>query len=158
MRDKRGNAMPTAHSKATAVWHGDLMKGSGEVSLESGAMKGQAVSWSSRTQRDGSNAGKTSPEELIAGALAACFEMGLSNGLAQNGHAPDELRTTATATFDVGSGGVKITTIHLDVEGKVPGISADDFNAAVQEAKTGCPVGAALKGNVDITASAKLAG
>ncbi len=150
--------MPTAQSKATAIWHGDLGSGSGQVSLESGAMKDQAVSWSSRTQRDGSNAGKTSPEEMIAGALAACFEMGLSNGLSQNGHAPEELRTTATATFEVGSGGVKISTIHLDVEGKVPGISAEDFNNAVQEAKTGCPVGTALKGNVDITASAKLAG
>src|SRR6185312_14144341 len=99
--------MPTARSKATAVWHGDLMKGSGAVSLESGALKDQAVSWSSRTQRDGGTAGKTSPEELIAGALAACFEMGLSNGLGGNGTPPEELRTTATATFEVGGGGVK---------------------------------------------------
>jgi osmotically inducible protein OsmC len=133
------------------------MSGNGQVSLESGAMTNQAVSWAARTERGGGNSGKTSPEEMIAGALAACFEMGLSAGLARNGNPPQELRTQATATFEVGSGGAKITTIHLDVEGNVPGMSAPDFDNAVQEAKTGCPVGSALKGNVDITASSRLA-
>ncbi len=150
--------MPTAHSKATAIWHGDLMKGSGEVSLASGVIKNQPVSWAARTERDGANAAKTSPEELIAGALASCFEMGLANGLGGNGTPPDELSTTATATFEVGSGGVKISSIHLDLVGKVPGLSAEDFERFAQEAKTGCPVAGALKGNVEITLNAKLAG
>ncbi|MGA7672185.1 MAG: OsmC family peroxiredoxin [Nitrolancea sp.] len=148
--------MPTAHSKATAVWHGDLMKGSGEVSLASGVIKNQPVSWAARTEREGKNASQTSPEELIAGALAACFEMGLSNGLGGNGTPPEELSTTATATFEVGGGGVKISTIHLDLEGKVPGVSAAEFERFAQEAKSSCPVAGALKGNVEITLSAKL--
>lgn len=149
--------MASAQSKATAVWHGDLMTGNGEVSLASGVVKDTEVSWATRTERDGANANKTSPEELIAGALASCFEMGLSNGLSGNGTPPDELRTTATATFEVGAGGVKISSIHLDLEGKVPGISAEDFERLAQEAKVGCPVSGALKGNVEITLSAKLA-
>ncbi len=150
--------MPIAHSKATAVWHGDLMNGSGEVSLASGVIKNQPVSWAARTQRDGQHATTTSPEELIAGALASCFEMALSNGLSGNGTPPQELRTTATATFEVGAGGVKISSIHLDLEGKVPGMSASDFERFAQEAKNGCPVSGALKGNVEITLSASLAG
>ncbi len=150
--------MPTARSKATAVWHGDLMKGSGLLSLESGVITDKPVSWAARTERDGGTSGKTSPEELIAGALASCFEMALSNNLGSNGTPPDELRTTATATFEVGSGGVKISSIHLDLEGKVPGMSAEDFERFANDAKSGCPVSGALKGNVEITLSAKLAG
>ena len=148
--------MPTAKSKATSVWHGDLMKGSGEVSLASGVIKNQPVSWAARTERNDGNSAQTSPEELIAGALAACFEMGLSNGLGGNGTPPEELRTTATATFEVGGGGVKISTIHLDLEGKVPGVSEAEFQRFADEAKTNCPVAGALKGNVEITLSAKL--
>lgn len=148
--------MPTARSRATAVWHGDLMKGSGEVSLASGVMKNQPVSWTARTEREGHNAGKTSPEELIAGALASCFEMALSNGLGGNGTSPEELRTTATATFEVGAGGAKISSIHLDVEGKVPGMSSAEFERFAKEARNGCPVSGALKGNVEITLDAKL--
>ncbi len=132
------------------------MKGSGEVSLASGVIKNQPVSWKARTERDGSTAGQTSPEELIAGALASCFEMGLSNGLGGNGTPPEELRTTATATFEVGGGGVKISSIHLDLEGKVPGLSAEEFERFAQEAKVGCPVAGALKGNVEITLNARL--
>jgi osmotically inducible protein OsmC len=150
--------MPSAQSKATAVWHGDLMKGSGEVSLASGVIKNAPVSWAARTEREGANAGKTSPEELIAGALASCFEMGLSNALGGNGTPPEELSTTATATFEVGGGGVKVASIHLDLEGKVPGMSATDFERFAQEAKNNCPVSGALKGNVEITLNAKLAG
>lgn len=147
--------MPRAESKASAVWHGDLMHGSGSISLRSGVIQNQPVSWAARTER-GDNTSQTSPEELLAAALASCFCMGLSNGLGGNGTPPDELRVNATAVFDVGSGGVKVASIHLDLEGKVPGVSAEDFERFAQEAKTGCPVAGALKGNVDITLNAKL--
>lgn len=147
--------MPRAESKASAIWHGDLMHGNGSISLRSGVIQNQPVSWAARTER-GDNTSQTSPEELIAAALASCFCMGLSNGLAGNGTPADELRVNATAIFDVGGGGVKVSSIHLDLEGKVPGISAGDFDRFAQEATTGCPVGAALKGNVDITLDSKL--
>jgi osmotically inducible protein OsmC len=131
------------------------MHGSGSISLRSGVIQNQPVSWAARTER-GDNTSQTSPEELLAAALASCFCMGLSNGLGGNGTPPDELRVNATAVFDVGSGGVKVASIHLDLEGKVPGVSAEDFERFAQEAKTGCPVAGALKGNVDITLNAKL--
>jgi len=147
--------MPRAESKASAVWHGDLMSGSGAVSLNSGVIQNQTVSWKARTER-GDNTAQTSPEELIAGALASCFCMALSNGLGGNGTPADELRVNATAVFEVGAGGVKISSIHLDLEGNVPGLSEADFERLAQEAKGGCPVSGALKGNVDITLTAKL--
>ncbi len=102
--------------RAEVRWQGSLMEGSGTiVSTTSGAIGEQAVSWPNRAE-DSPTA--TSPEELIAAAHAACFSMALSNGLAKDGHAPDELRTSATVTFQPGEG---ITRIALASRGPSPG-------------------------------------
>src|SRR5919107_4458315 len=102
--------------KAEVTWRGDLMSGEGRVdSVTSGAFGGLDVSWAARTEEPN---GKTSPEELIAAAHAACFSMAFSNGLAQAGHAPEQLNTSATVTFQPGEG---ITKVVLDVVGRVPG-------------------------------------
>jgi osmotically inducible protein OsmC len=95
----------------------------------------------------------TSPEELIAAAHASCFSMALSNGLAKAGAPPDELDTSATVTFQPGEG---ITKIALTVEGQVPGMDADAFQAAAEEAKANCPVSKALAGVPEITLEARL--
>src|SRR5438445_3860433 len=125
--------------KATVTWHGDLMSGSGIIdSVTSGAFGPLEVDWANRAE---DAQGKTSPEELIAAAHAACFAMALSHGLAQAGNAPEELSTSATVTFQPGEG---ITKIALTVEGRVPGIDADAFRQAAESAKEGCPVSKAL--------------
>ena len=59
-------------SKGTSTWNGDLFGGSGTASLDSGAAGPLPVSWASRTEAAN---GKTSPEELIAAAHAACYSM-----------------------------------------------------------------------------------
>ena len=98
--------------KAEVTWHGDLMSGNGRIdSVTSGAFGGLDVSWPARSEEP---EGKTSPEELIAAAHATCFSMALSHGLAQAGHPPEELKTSATVTFQPGEG---ITKIALDVAG-----------------------------------------
>jgi len=77
--------------KAEVTWQGDLMSGTGRIdSVTSGAVGGLKVSWPARSEEPG---GMTSPEELIAAAHATCFSMALSNGLAQAGHSPEELKT-----------------------------------------------------------------
>ena len=136
---------------AQVTWQGDLMSGSGEIhEVPSGAFGPLQVSWSSRAEEPG---GKTSPEELIAAAHAACFSMALSNGLAQAGHAPDELQTSATVTFQPGEG---ITKIALTVEGSVPGVDEAAFREAAQTAKENCPVSKALASVPEITLEARL--
>jgi lipoyl-dependent peroxiredoxin len=140
-------------SSASARWHGDLFEGSGTTTLSSGVAGPLPVSWASRTE---AAAGKTSPEELIAAAHAACYSMALSNALAQAGHAPEQLDTDAVATFEKTDAGWRMTTMALTVRGTVPGIDADAFVAAAEGAKTGCPVSNALAGNVDITLDAAL--
>jgi lipoyl-dependent peroxiredoxin len=138
---------------AEVTWHGDLMSGSGRIdSVTSGAFGGLDVDWVARSEDAQS---KTSPEEMIAAAHAACFSMALSHGLGQAGHPADELKTSATVTFQPGEG---ITKISLQVTGKVPGTSDDDFRQAAEAAKDNCPVSKALAGVPEITLDARLEG
>src|SRR5437588_9752169 len=137
--------------KAEVTWRGDLMSGSGRVdSVTSGAIGGLDVDWRARSE-DGQS--KTSPEELIAAAEASCFSMALSNGLAQAGHPADELKTSATVTFQPGEG---ITKIALTVTGKVPGMDDGAFQEAAETAKENCPVSKALAGVPDVSLTARL--
>jgi lipoyl-dependent peroxiredoxin len=139
--------------RADVVWQGSLMDGSGRIEkVTSGAVGGLEVSWPSRSEEPG---GKTSPEELIAAAHATCFSMALSHGLAQEGHAPERLDTSATVTFQPGQG---ITKIALAVRGNVPGVDEDAFRAAAQTAKENCPVSQALASVPEITLDAELGG
>jgi osmotically inducible protein OsmC len=138
---------------AEVTWHGDLMSGSGRIdTVTSGAFGGLDVDWVARSEDAQS---KTSPEELIAAAHAACFSMALSNGLGQAGHPADELKTSATVTFQPGEG---ITKIALEVTGNVPGTSEDGFRQAAEAAKENCPVSKALAGVPEITLDARLQG
>jgi len=136
---------------AQVTWQGSLTDGSGEIhEVPSGAFGPLQISWPSRAEEPG---GKTSPEELIAAAHAACFAMALSHALAESGHAPERLETSATLTFVPGTG---ITKAALTVVGTVPGLDEASFEQAAEQAKDGCPVSGALKGNVELTLDARL--
>lgn len=134
---------------AHTVWEGALTDGKGTVSFDSSGLPEQQVTWASRAERP---EGRTSPEELIAAAHSSCFSMALSNGLSKGGTPPTRLTTTAEVAFQPGTG---ITGIHLTAEGEVPGLDADRFVAAAEDAKANCPVSQALTGTV-ITLTARL--
>ena len=137
--------------RAQVTWQGDLMSGRGRIdSVTSGAFGQLEVNWPARSEQPG---GKTSPEELIAAAQATCFSMALSNGLAQEGHAPEELKTSATVTFQPGEG---ITKIALEVAGRVPGMDVEAFRQAAEQAKENCPVSKALTGVPELSLEARL--
>jgi osmotically inducible protein OsmC len=138
--------------RADVTWHGSLTEGSGTITkTTSGAIGEQPVSWAARSED--ATGGKTSPEELIAAAHAACFSMALSSGLAKAGTPADELQTSATVTFQPGEG---ITKIALTVDGAVPGLDENGFREAAQTAKENCPVSKALAAVPEITLDAKL--
>jgi osmotically inducible protein OsmC len=141
--------MANAERTATTVWEGDFAHGGGVLSLASGAARDLPVTWASRTERSD---GKTSPEELIAGAHSSCFSMALSHGLAEAGTPPERLDVSATVTFSDG----KVASSRLVVRGRVPGIDQDAFAEAARAAGDGCPVSGALKGNVEISVEATL--
>ena len=132
------------------VWEGDLLARERHDRLEhERRAPGLPVSWASRAEEPN---GKTSPEELIAAAHAACFSMALSHGLAEAGHTAERLETSATVTFQPGEG---ITGSALTVRGTVPGMSEDEFLAAAEAAKAGCPVSQALSVPVTLDARAR---
>jgi lipoyl-dependent peroxiredoxin len=144
----------TAVRRASATWSGDLTSGAGTVSAETtGVFTSLPVSWAARTEEPG---GKTSPEELLAAAHAACYSMAFSNKLAKAGHPPERVDVTADVTFAKEEAGWKVATSHLTVRGRVPGISEADFTSIAEEARDGCPISVALQGNVKLTVEATL--
>lgn len=137
--------------KATARWKGDLKNGTGTMSVESGAFEG-TYSYLSRFEEGPG----TNPEELIGAAHAGCFSMALSNILAQAGHTPERVETTAHVHLDPSNDGPPITEIELHAEADVPGLDNDTFQQHAQDAKEGCPVSQALAAT-EITLNATLA-
>ena len=140
-------------STAEAVWEHDLLKGSGRVRFKSGAVPELPVTWASRSETPN---GKTSPEELLAAAHAACYSMALSAALGRNNTPPDRLTVQAVASFDKVGDGWGVTTMELTVTGDVPKITKEKFDELAKGAKDGCPISKALKGNVEVRLTAHL--
>jgi osmotically inducible protein OsmC len=133
---------------ATVTWSGDLASGEGTVSAgTSNLFSDLPVSWASRTEAP---SGRTSPEELLAAAHAACYAMALSAGLGRSGTPPQHLHVEAEVTFDKVGEEWSVLSSHLIVVGQVDGISDADFDAAAEAAKDGCPISRALNENVEI--------
>jgi osmotically inducible protein OsmC len=139
---------------STAVWHGNGPKGNGTITTLSGALKDQPYAVSTRFQSEDGKAG-TNPEELVAAAHSSCFTMALAFQLTNANLEPTELTTVATVTMDKLEPGWTITGIHLDVSGKVPGVTADKFGELAETAKKGCPISRALAAT-PISMTAKL--
>lgn len=140
-------------SSAEAVWEHDLLKGSGRIRFKSGAVPELPVTWASRSEASN---GKTSPEELLAAAHAACYSMALSAALGRNGTPPDRLTVQAVASFDKVGDGWAVTAMELTVTANVPKIAKDKFDELAHGAKEGCPISKAIKGNVDVRLNAQL--
>ena len=141
--------------KAQAVWRGQGTIGSGTISTpNSGLMKDQPYSAKMRFESEDGRAG-TNPEELIAAAHAACFNMALSFQLSGAGFPPDELSTQAVLTMENEGVHWTITAVRLELRGTVPGISAEQFQSLAEAAKATCPVSKVL--DAEITLDAQLA-
>jgi osmotically inducible protein OsmC len=144
-----------AERKATAVWEGTLTEGKGELTAESShVLVGVPVTWGSRIDEP---AGRTSPEELLAAAHAACYAMALSGALARLDTPADRLEVSATVAFEKVGDGYKVTRSRLHVRGRVPGLDDAGFQEAARAGEEGCPISGAIRGNVDIGLEAELA-
>lgn len=136
--------------KGSAIWEGSFKEGSGTISTESGALKKAAYGVSARFQEEpGSN-----PEELIAAAHASCFSMALSLMLGEAGFEPASIETEVAVKLEKVGDGFAITSSHLSVHARVPGIDPDTFAEVATRAKAGCPVSKVL--NAEITMDATL--
>ena len=139
--------------RAEVTWNGSLIEGGGRIdSTTSGVLGQQELTWKARAED--APAG-TSPEDLIAAAHAGCFAMALSHELAQAGTPAEEVKTSATVTFQPGEG---ITKIALTVRGRGAGLDEASFLRAAQTAKENCPVSKALAAVPEITLDASFDG
>jgi lipoyl-dependent peroxiredoxin len=132
---------------ATANWQGTGKEGKGTVSTQSGVLSKAQYSYNTRFE----NGIGTNPEELVAAAHAGCFSMKLSFVLVAAGFTAENIDTNCEITLDSGA----ITLSHLTVKAKVPGISKEQFETAVAEAKANCPISKLY--NTTITHEAVLA-
>lgn len=139
---------------ASAIWSGDLRTGNGTISATSGVLSDTPYSFATRfEQKPGTN-----PEELIAAAHAACYNMAFSGVLAQKGHPPQRLETTATCYLTPQQPrGFKITKMHLETRGQVEGMDDATFKQIAEEAEKGCPVSNLLRNGLEIELDAALA-
>jgi osmotically inducible protein OsmC len=132
--------------RASATWKGTGKEGSGTVSTQSTVLNNTQFSFGSRFEEGVG----TNPEELIGAAHAGCFSMKLSFIIVAAGFTADSINTNAKVTLEDG----KISAVHLDVKAKVPGMNADQFATAANDAKANCPISKSL--NAEITMDAAL--
>ena len=141
-----------ANQIGSAVWHGGLKDGRGNVSSESGALNA-TYSFGSRFEDDKSG---TNPEELVGAALSGCYVMFLSSLIEKQGFKPKHVHGDAKVSLSKDDRGPFISRIELTVEGSVEGLQEADFQKLVQEAKANCPISRAVAGVPEITVSATL--
>lgn len=135
---------------ASAVWNSTLKEGNGTVSTPNGTLNNAPYSFASRFE---SGSG-TNPEELVAAAHAGCFAMALSLMLEKAGFKSDSLAATATVTLEnLPEKGFTVTSSHLVLTGKVPGISAEKFQEVAAQAKAGCPISKLLNATITLDAT-----
>jgi lipoyl-dependent peroxiredoxin len=125
---------------ASVTWTGDIAKGRGDITTQSGKV---SASYSFGTRF--SNDPGTNPEELLGASHAACFTMATSAVLTRAGHPPTSLDTTATVYLERAGEGFKIPKIELAITGVVPGVSAQEFSEYAKTAEATCPVSNALR-------------
>jgi len=133
---------------ATAVWNGTGKEGTGHLTTQSTVLSNTQYSFLSRFEQGVG----TNPEELVAAAHAGCFSMKLSFVLGAAGFTADEINTQCEITLDAAAGA--ITESHLVISAKIPGISPEQFETAVADAKANCPISKLL--NATITHEAVL--
>lgn len=136
----------------SATWQGGLKDGTGTVTTGSGAIN--ALPYSFKTRFDDQQG--TNPEELVGAAHAGCFTMALSKILGEAGLTADMMETKADVKLEQVDGGFAVTSVHLTLEGKVPGADQAKFEELANVAKENCPISKLLDTN--ITLDTKLVG
>jgi osmotically inducible protein OsmC len=144
--------MATFERNVTVDWQGSVMEGKGEAKAGTGAFS-LPVTFPARI---GDSGGKTSPEELMAAAHAACYAMALNGTLGRKNASADRTVVKATVTADKGEAGIKIVSSNLSVTAYgLKGLDAAQFAEVAREAEGRCPVSnayrAALSINLDVT-------
>jgi lipoyl-dependent peroxiredoxin len=147
--------VPRIRRNASVTWEGNLARGEGSISGDSGALNGLPYTLATRV---GNPEGKTSPEELVAAAVGGCFAMSLAGELTQAGTPAERLDVSSACTVDEVDGRHLVTAVELQVRGRVSGIDAETFIRRAMEAEQGCTMSALVRASADVTVEATLEG
>ncbi len=147
--------MATFERHVDVEWKGSVTDGKGEAKAGTGAFS-LPVSFPARI---GDPGGKTSPEELMAAAHAACYAMALNGTLGRTeGVSVERTLVRATITADKGDAGIKILSSKLEATAYgLKGADAAKFTEIAKLAESRCPVSNAYRGTMQITVEAKVA-
>jgi osmotically inducible protein OsmC len=138
-------------STATAVWTGGLKDGKGRLSAATGAFSDTPYDFGKRFE--GTAGPGTTPEELIAAAHAGCFSMAFSGELGKAGFTAAGIRTTATVTLEPVDGKPTVSSSHLVMSARIPGIDRAKFDELAAGAKAGCPISRLLTAKITLDAT-----
>lgn len=139
----------TIKKSARSTWSGDIKKGKGYISTQSGALDNQPYGFNTRFEdKQGSN-----PEELVGAAHSACFGMALSLALGEAGFTAENINTEATVSLDEVDDGFAVSEIELVVNAKITDISNEQFQALCEDTKKGCPISKLLNTSIKLTAT-----
>jgi lipoyl-dependent peroxiredoxin len=148
--------LPKVQREANVTWSGNLARGGGSITAGTGAFDELPYSLATRVERPD---GKTSPEELLAAAHAACFTMSLAGELTNAGSPPEQLDVTATVTLDeVAGGSHRIVSSELLARARVTGLDPAAFQELAEAASAGCPFSALIEASAKVTVNAQLEG
>ena len=138
-------------STATAVWTGGLKDGKGKLSAATGVFTDTPYDFGKRFE--GAATPGTTPEELIAAAHAGCFSMAFSGELGKAGFTPERVTTKATVTLEPVNGAPTVSSSHLEMSAKIPGIDRAKFDEIAAGAKAGCPISRLLTARITLDAT-----
>jgi lipoyl-dependent peroxiredoxin len=142
--------------EATVTWEGNVARGSGAISAATGAFSRLPYSLATRVERPN---GKTSPEELLAAAHAACYAMSLAGELAGAGTPAERLDVRATVTLDqVEDGSHRIVSSQLLARARVIEGDPDSLKRLAASASEGCPFTKLIEASATVTVNATLEG
>jgi osmotically inducible protein OsmC len=148
--------VPRVQRQASVTWEGNVARGHGAISAATGAFANLPYSLAARIEKPD---GKTSPEELLAAAHAACYAMSLAGELAGAGHPPDHLDVQATVTLDqVGDGSHRIVASELLARARVQETDAETLIKLAVSASEGCPFTKLIEASATVSVNATLEG
>lgn len=141
----------TIKKSARSTWSGDIKKGKGTISTQSGALDNQPYGFNTRFEdKPGSN-----PEELVGAAHSACFGMALSLALGEAGFTAENINTEAVVSLNEVDDGFAVTHIALEINATIADISNEQFQALCEQTKKGCPISKLLNTEISLNATLK---
>jgi lipoyl-dependent peroxiredoxin len=133
----------------SAAWSGSLREGKGSAATESQALENYPYTFFSRYgEKPGTN-----PEELLGAAHAACFTMSFVRMLEMANFVPEQLDSKSEVVLEKDGDGFSITSVHLTLVAKIPGIDNATFQSIATNAKAGCPVSKLMKVEIGFEAT-----